>query len=122
MGTLEPPANLGEQGGRLWSDVNDENHLRVDELRILEDACREVDLVERLEDALRGQPLLVKGSMGQVVASPLVQELRQHRALVARLLGALRLPDDEEAGGERDARARSSQARQAALARWGRTG
>lgn len=118
MGTLETPANLGEQGSQLWSDVNDDHDLRVDELRILEDACREVDLIERLEEALRGQPLLVKGSMGQVVASPLVQELRQHRALVARLLGALRLTDGEEAGGELDARARSSQARQAALTRW----
>ncbi|MFG2596698.1 hypothetical protein [Streptomyces sp. NPDC048462] len=121
MALNEPPEGLGPQGMTLWQEIGEVFELRVDELRILGDACREVDLIERMHVALLDAPLLVKGSMGQEVANPLVQELRQHRALVARLLSALKLPDDEEQE-DTDGRARSSQARKAALARWGRTG
>ncbi|MFF1336363.1 hypothetical protein ACFVYT_00330 [Streptomyces sp. NPDC058290] len=121
MALYEPPTGLGLQGSRLWAEITEENDLRVDELRILEDACREVDLVERMHVELLDARLVVKGSMGQDVANPLVQELRQHRALVARLLAALKLQDDES-GEARDGQARTSQARKAALARWGRVG
>ncbi|MFI5670467.1 hypothetical protein [Streptomyces sp. NPDC051704] len=112
----EPPDGLGRRSARLWEDIVEGQELRTDELRVLEDACREVDLIERMHAELQGAPLVVKGSMGQDVANPLVQELRQHRALVARLLGSLKLSDED--GEEYDARARSSQARKAALTRW----
>jgi hypothetical protein len=42
-------------------------------LRILVDACREADIVDRLEATLADAELMVKGSMGQLVASPLVR-------------------------------------------------
>lgn len=121
MAHIDPPEALGPSGTRLWRDVSDAFELRVDELRVLEDACREVDLIERMEDALRDAPLTATGSTGQVVASPFLQELRQHRALVARLLASLKLPD-EDGRQERDAGERSAHARKAALARWGRAG
>ncbi|MCX4541455.1 hypothetical protein [Streptomyces sp. NBC_01565] len=112
----DPPDGLGPRAVRLWVDIVEDQELRTDELRVLEDACREVDLIERMHAELQGAPLVVKGSMGQDVANPLVQELRQHRALVARLLGSLKLSDDDSE--VHDARARSSQARKAALTRW----
>jgi hypothetical protein len=112
----DPPEGLGLRAARLWDDIVEAQELRTDELRVLEDACREVDLIERMHAELQGAPLVVKGSMGQDVANPLVQELRQHRALVARLLGSLKLSDED--GEEYDARARSAQARKAAVARW----
>lgn len=108
------PAHLGGKARKLWRDISGEYELRADELRVLEDACREVDLVERLEESLRSEPLVVEGSQGQPVASPLVQELRQHRVVLARLLAQLKLPDES---GARDT---SSAARTAAAARWGR--
>ncbi|MFH9941329.1 hypothetical protein ACH4OT_18660 [Streptomyces murinus] len=112
----EPPAGLGEQAAQLWRDIVDAQELRSDELRVLEDACREVDLIERMHAELHAAPLVVRGSMGQDVANPLVQELRQHRALVARLLASLKLQDDDQE--ERDALARQQQARRAAGVRW----
>jgi hypothetical protein len=112
----EPPVELGRRGAELWQAVLTEHELRTDELRVLEDACREVDLIERMHAELQTSPLVVKGSMGQDVANPLVQELRQHRALVARLLGALKLSDED--GEERDAQFRTDRARKAALSRW----
>ncbi|MEW2253716.1 hypothetical protein [Streptomyces sp. NPDC047869] len=116
----EPPVELGRRGAELWQAVLTEHELRTDELRVLEDACREVDLIERMHTELHTAPLVVKGSMGQDVANPLVQELRQHRALVARLLGALKLSDEEQDG--RDAQFRTDRARRAALTRWNGTG
>jgi hypothetical protein len=111
-----PPAGLGERGRQLWEEIAEAHGLRVDELRILEDACHEADLIERMHIELQTAPLVVKGSMGQDVASPLVQELRQHRGLLARLLGSLKLRDEEQ--DERDAQARQDQGRKAALSRW----
>ncbi|WP_432169727.1 hypothetical protein [Streptomyces sp. 1222.5] len=116
----EPPVELGRRGMELWRAVLGEHELRTDELRVLEDACREVDLIERMHIELETAALVVKGSMGQDVASPLVQELRQHRALVVRLLGALKLSEEES--DARDAQFRTDRARKAALSRWNGTG
>jgi hypothetical protein len=112
----DAPEGLGPKALEVWTEIAGNYELRIDELRVLEDSCREIDLIERLEEALQDADLMVTGSMGQPVASPLVQELRQHRGVLARLLGWLKLPDeDAPAKG-----ARSASARQAAMARWGR--
>lgn len=113
------PSGLGTKSKRLWSDITGKYELRADERRLLEDACREIDLVERLETEFRGADTMVKGSMGQLVASPLLQELRQHRQVVARLLGQLKLPDEDV---ERPVESASDKARRAANARWAKSG
>lgn len=113
------PAKLGARGRRLWDEVLASYRLRPDELVLLVDACREVDLIDRMERELdRDGELLVRGSMGQQVAHPLLAELRQHRAALKQLLAALHLPD--ESG--REAASRSEAARAAAVARWRRSG
>lgn len=112
----DPPEGLGDKALVVWTEIAGNYDLRIDELRVLEDACREIDLIERLEGELLHADLIVTGSMGQPVASPLVQELRQHRGVLARLLGWLKLPDEEAPAKG----AASASARQAAMARWGR--
>lgn len=111
------PPRLGKNAKALWAEVTSLFELRADELRILEDACREVDLVDRLEAELAGADLVVQGSQGQPVANPLVQEVRQHRAVLMRLLQGLKLPEDDEA---EQAAARSATMRSVANARWSR--
>jgi hypothetical protein len=113
------PASLGEQGQALWEEIVSGYALRPDEVRMLADACREADLVERLEDELRDSPLMVVGSQGQLVSSPLVSEVRQHRSVLASLLKSLKLPDSS-AGEQQKAEHASEQARSAARARWDR--
>jgi hypothetical protein len=116
--TPRPPAKLGAAGRRLWREIVGRYELRPDEARLLADACREADIIDRLEEELAGAPLIVKGSMGQLVASPLVSEVRQHRTVLAGLLKSLKLPDTP-AEAERRQTEVSEQARAAARARWG---
>lgn len=114
------PAGLKAAGASLWRDVTGKYELRADESRVLEDACRERDLIARLEKELADSNLIVKGSMGQPAINPIVSELRQHRGTFASLMKQLKLPDDgesSEAGG-----ALSAKNRAAAQARWARRG
>lgn len=118
MGSPRKPNGLGKRGLQLWKSIASDFDLRADEARVLEDACREADIIEKLEDAMVDAPLTVTGSMGQLVAHPLIQELRQHRGVLQRLLVSLKLPDDGAKAGDT-----TSSARKAAEARWsGRRG
>lgn len=119
------PTKLSAKARAIWNGITDDYELRADELRVLEDACREVDLIERLEKELAASDLIVEGSQGQPVASPLVQEIRQHRATLARLFAALKLPADEGGTGSGEGVGpgggdASRSARAAAQARWSR--
>lgn len=89
--TFDPKAQ------ELWDGITGVYSLRPDELRILEESCRESELIDKLEHELDGAELTVRGSQGQPVANPLVQEIRQHRQVLRGLLGSLKLPDDDEA-------------------------
>jgi hypothetical protein len=113
------PTKLGRAGRELWKSIIPRYDLRPDELRILADACRQADVVQRIEDALVDAPLMVKGSQGQLVASPLVSEVRQHRTVLANLLKSLKLPDSSN-GDARSKEYTSQKAREAARARWGK--
>jgi hypothetical protein len=106
-----PPKGLERAGRKLWRSVTAAYVLRPDELFVLESACRCADLVAQLEVAMRDQPLVVKGSMGQEREHPLLSEQRQQRALMNRSLAQLKLPDGTSG-------AQINQHREAALSRW----
>jgi hypothetical protein len=118
VSTPVKPANLGERGEQLWDSIIPAYELRPDELSILTDACREADLIERLNAELATSELTTKGSMGQEVASPFVSEIRQHRTVLAGLLAKLKIPDSP-ASGARKAAKTSADRSKAARARWG---
>jgi hypothetical protein len=103
---IKTPMGLKTHGKRTWEAVTNKYELRTDELDILEDICREIDLINVLEKELKDAPLMLKGSQGQDVVNPMVTELRQHRATKRSLWSALKLPDDNsgmEANQQRDA-------------------
>ncbi|MDT5258509.1 MAG: hypothetical protein QOD10_3589 [Mycobacterium sp.] len=114
MNKPRTPSGLSQKAARFWRDVVTNYRLRPDELRVLEDACREVDLVDTLRKAMASSPLFMTGSMGQQVINPIIPELRQHRATLATLLRFLKIPDGESGLGH----TRSTQARDAAMSRW----
>jgi hypothetical protein len=119
MAAKKAPIGLARAGKSLWTGITGKYELRADELRLLEDAAREADLIETLNDGLVGLPLMMKGSTGQDIVNPIYGELRQHRSALAGLLRALKLPDENP---ERAAVDRSSAARTAATARWAKRG
>lgn len=116
------PRGLKATGRTLWKDITGQWDLRPDELRILADACREADTIERLEKGLEEAPLTTFGSQGQEVIHPLFSEIRQHRATLAALLRQLKLSeaDDEADEGTDGPMSRQAAARKAARARWSR--
>jgi hypothetical protein len=118
MNSYPQPEGLGERAAELWDGLTSKYDLRKDELFILHEACREIDLIDRMENFQRGDELTGRGSQGQVVAAPMLAELRQHRALFAAHMKQLKLPDEDGRAAERI----SSDARAAANARWGRSG
>ena len=126
MASPRAPSGLGRPGRALWRSIAGPYELKPDELRMLEDACRTADLVARLEDAAAQDGPIAAGSMGQPVINPALPELRQQRALLARLLAdlALPFPDEDQDQGADPGRtvvlrqARSALARKAARARW----
>ncbi|GJF07720.1 hypothetical protein [Pseudonocardia sp. D17] len=119
------PADLGPAGTDLWESVVSTWELRPDELAILHEAARTRDVIDTLTDGLVGEPLTVRGSMGQEVVHPLVAERRFQAGLLANLLGKLKLPNavpDTELGTvfTDGPMTRSEVGRKGAQARWGR--
>lgn len=119
MTTRKPSAPRGlKPGGRsLWNAVCKTYTLRPDELRVLKDACFEVDLIDDLQRCLAKDGVISIGSMGQERAHPAVSELRQHRSVLSALLRALKLPDPTS-GSTQGETPTSTQARAAANSRW----
>lgn len=117
MGAKKAPAGLGAKAAKFWTDTTSVYELSAHEALMLEGACRELDLIERLEQGLEGQDLVAVGSMGQPVAHPLLAEVRQHRAAFNSIVKQLRLPEVED---EKPMSPRSMQAQAAANARWSR--
>lgn len=117
---VRTPSGFSADARQLWRDTLAKYDLETHELLTLKQACRELSLCDRMQadiDKLRS--LTVDGSMGQPVISEHVKEIRQHRAEFTRLIRALGLPAEDSAA---QSQARSTKAREAANARWRRTG
>ncbi len=97
---MDKPDGLGEAGSAFFDEVSEKYSLRADEERLLVNACKTLDDIARLEDALSGADLLVMGSRGQSVAHPFLVEVVRSRSMLARLLKQLDLPD-ADAGAQR---------------------
>lgn len=109
------PKNLGTAGLALWRAVTDKWTLRPDELRVLEDACRDRTWIETMERQIDQDGLMLAGSMGQPVDHPLLARKLQYEAGFVAKMKFLGLDDDAMAS---EGESRSSQARDAAKSRW----
>lgn len=95
MSKPKPPATLAESGKALWTKHVAEYTFRVDELAVLELACKTADMIATLDVAWDelGKPFMTRGSMGQDVIHPLIGERRTQASQLATLLGKLKIPD-----------------------------
>lgn len=113
---MNPPEGLGPAGSALWASIIDVYEIEPQESLYLAEACREADIVARLESALTDADVTVDGSRGNVRPNPLLTELRGHRDLLARLVARLRLPSEDTDAAKAHT---SAMARKAANTRWG---
>jgi hypothetical protein len=121
----KPPPGLATEGRALWSSVTADaatQQLELDarEQRWLLDACRIADQIAAMTAALEGEPMTVLGSQRQLVAHPLLAEIRQHRATLAMTLARLKL-DPPEGAAATGHKYTSATARDAAFKRWRNT-
>jgi hypothetical protein len=105
---------LSSAGRRLWRAVVAVYELSPAEMELLRQACRTVDLLDRLDVELLDQPLTVTGSTGQPRANPLLASGAEQRRTLEGLMRDLALPMPDEVEGRR----RSPAAAVAAQARW----
>ena len=113
-----PPSDLTARGrGRkFWRAVLADHELRADEVELLAECCRMMDLADRLRAAAAEAPVVVDGR-----THPALVELRQVRQELRRHLAQLALPDPDAGEVSQDvATLRTIKARRAARARWDR--
>jgi hypothetical protein len=120
MSRRPAPEGLSGRALALWEEIGESGDftLRIDEYYVLENACRELDIIDRMEGRQRGEDLLGTGSQGQPVAAPLLAELRQHRAFFNQCMKQLALPDLD--GRQKDKISATQRAN--ASQRWKRAG
>lgn len=89
--------DLGPRGARLWASLTARDESLKDDVPAREvalSACRTADRVDRLEALAEVTDPVVEGRTGPMI-HPVFAEVRQQSALLARLVAALRLPDEE---------------------------
>src|SRR5437867_9467280 len=86
-----PPRGLHVAGKRLWRAVTADYELRQHELDLLERACTTLDRLRALDAVIEREGL---GAGDR--AHPALVEARLQNITFARLIVALRLPDDED--------------------------
>jgi hypothetical protein len=85
-----PPKGTSASGRELWRQVVSRYHLDAHELGLLREAVRTLSDLDALADVIaRDGHMLPDGRV-----HPAVVEARQQRITVARLIAALRLPED----------------------------
>lgn len=118
------PVELGKRGKAYYAQILKDYELEESDLQILLEAARTLDEVEALKESVSTFGVMTKGSTGQAVVNPALAEMRQARAMFARLVHQLDLPEMEdeelesspaETAAQRD---RTENARKAANARW----
>lgn len=98
-------SDLDQRGKRLWKSLLAHDATLGDALTPMREvalaACFAADRVDRLELLARTVPPVSEGKSGEVM-HPVFAEVRQQEAILARLITALRMPD--EASGKRPTR------------------
>ena len=87
------PPRVGAGGRKLWAAIVDTYELSEHELQVLREAVRTVDQIDRLQAIVQADGDMQESPQGRRV-HPAVVELRQQRVVLARLLAALRIPDE----------------------------
>lgn len=124
MSTPRPPADLGEAGRALWRKIGralqdmPDGPLLLDpwEVELVAEVCRAVDRMAALRDRIAAAEEAGDDSRWL----RMVQEERQQRAILGRVVAASGLPTGLVEDGGVGLSPRSRRAQKAARARWDR--
>ncbi|PJM79999.1 hypothetical protein [Bifidobacterium scaligerum] len=106
------------KGQKLWRELTAKWEFTESEYKLLEVACYTADRITRERRAI-GDQLTVKGSQGQLVAHPLLAQLRADEEHLAKLLARIDMPEPEQ-NTKTDSGERSAQMRAIVQSRWGK--
>ncbi|MGP6172003.1 hypothetical protein ACTU6V_12450 [Microbacterium sp. A204] len=112
---VKVPTGLGKRGKAFWAALTEKIEYAVQESEVLVEACRTLDRIDELTEAVQSDGVMISGSMGQRILHPAIGELRQQQASFVRLVGALHLPEDEQAKDK----FHTARAKAGAAGRWG---
>jgi hypothetical protein len=101
------------RGEAFRQRVTDDYELQPDDVELLTEAARMLDLLEALHEAVKEDGPLIRDAKGNLVTHPATVEARQVREALRKTLHALGIPDAE---GDN---VRTRSARNAAERRWG---
>lgn len=94
---IAAPKGLGASGRALWIEVVSEFDPNEAERVQLRQACGVVDLCDSLAEIVAKEgPTMTDPRSGNSVAHPCVIELRLQRLVLARLIAAMRIPDEDQ--------------------------
>ncbi|MFI7618030.1 hypothetical protein ACIBP6_43105 [Nonomuraea terrae] len=93
---------------------------RTDELQVVREFCRTLDVLERLAEELQDAPTMVKSPSQGLVPNRLFAEIRQQRLALRGLASSLALPDELGSRGAGGQLTVAQNARKASRARWDR--
>lgn len=111
----ESPEGLSERGRAFWISLTEVLEFAPQEAEVLLEACRTLDRIDALTEAIEDDGTMILGSMGQKILHPAISEVRQLQASFVRLTGALHLPEDAAAAEK----FRTARAKAGAIARHG---
>lgn len=94
MGVPRAPRALKSSGRRLWNQVMEEFELGQHEAAVLLQACRIVDVLDRLQAVIDAEEVVVTSPQG-TKTNPAVVEFRQQAVTLAKCMASLRIPLDE---------------------------
>ncbi|WP_030919010.1 hypothetical protein [Streptosporangium amethystogenes] len=113
------PPGLAERGLDAWNKLTVEYNFRTDELHVVREFCRTLDVLERLAVELEDAPTMVLSPSQGLVPNRLFAEVRQQRLALRGLASSLALPGLAD-GRSGDGMTVSENARKASRARWDR--
>lgn len=107
---LPAPAGLGERGTAFWRGVTAVYELGIDEIELLTEICRALDMCNEIQAAIERDGYTVEGSEGQPRVHPGISQLNSTRTLLSRLMAQLSLPDEDGSTLSSPARVRAQKA------------
>lgn len=107
---------LAPRGLAFWDALQADTEFDAHDEEILLEACRTLDTIDQLSEAIASDGVMVVGSQGQPVLNGAIAERRQQQQSLGRLIAMLNL--DAEYTGAILQREATKNAKKAANARW----